>query len=371
MLGGVFLADGLGQLAEWGAEFAAHPETSYWLQSPSSHGTPALLGMGVMPDIARSYMEHIRMEDPMWHAAEALSAQRGSASWVVTDTTAQHARGFRSTSIYNEFLRPYEVGARLLGGGRGSSRPVGKLFMSICRRSGVAGFSRDEVARFQGEFESVQRTAYLHREMTALRTRTRGLEALMEQMPMGMLFFDTAGRLLHANVRARILCARPESSALRSLQRGALLASTADPLLRSLFRQSLQGRSGCAELPGGLVLVTLSLADLAALGVPHQAPGVAWVVMERSLDCAAAVALAHQAYRLSPSEAALLLALMRGRTPQNFADARGSRISTVRTQMSALLAKTGTQRQQDLVALVARWMLLTPAEASAAPAPLP
>ena len=84
--------------------------------------------------------------------------------------------------------------------------------------------------------------------------------------------------------------------------------------------------------------------------------------MERGLDSGAAVALARQAWRLSPSEAELLLALMRGQTPQDFADARGSRISTVRTHMRALLAKTRTRRQQDLVALVARLMLLTPAQ---------
>ena len=133
--------------------------------------------------------------------------------------------------------------------------------------------------------------------------------------------------------------------------------------LRALFQQSLQGRSGCVELPGtegGLLLVTLPLSDLAALGLCHRAPGIAWVVLERSLCGEAAVALARQAYRLSPSEADLLLALMRGQTPQDFADARGSRISTVRTQMSSLLAKTRTQRQQDLVALVARLMLLAP-----------
>lgn len=34
----------------------------------------------------------------------------------------------------------------------------------------------------------------------------------------------------------------------------------------------------------------------------------------------------------------------------------------LRTQMSALLAKTRTQRQQDLVALVARLMLLAPGQ---------
>ena len=53
-------------------------------------------------------------------------------------------------------------------------------------------------------------------------------------------------------------------------------------------------------------------------------------------------------------------ALLRGQTPQDFADARRVRIRTVRTQLSALLLKTGAARQQDLVALVARLLLLAP-----------
>ena len=75
---------------------------------------------------------------------------------------------------------------------------------------------------------------------------------------------------------------------------------------------------------------------------------------------AAAAALARQAWRLSPAETALLRALLRGQTPQDFADARRVRIRTVRTQLSALLLKTGAARQQDLVALVARLLLLAP-----------
>ena len=148
-----------------------------------------------------------------------------------------------------------------------------------------------------------------------------------------------------------------------------MLASTADAALRALFQQSLAGRSGCVELAGGLLLVTLPVSNLAALGVHQRAPGVAWAVLERSLGAESAVALARQAYRLSPTEADLLLALMRGQTPQDFADARGSRITTVRTQLSALLAKTRTQRQQDLVALVARLMLLAPGQVPEGPAP--
>lgn len=369
LLGGAFLACDMDQLAQWGAEFAVHPDVDYWLQSPSSDGTPALLAMGVTPEAAQRYATHYRLRDPLWDEATAQRARLGVAAgvWVATDAPVQATRGFRHTEIYNDFLREYGIGTRMFGGSQGTAHPVANLFMSVYRQGDGEGFTREEVARFQAEFGGVQRAAYLHREMVALRARTLGLESLMEQMPMGLLFFDTAGRLLHANARARVLSARPESVALRTLQRGPVLASTADAALHMLFQQSLQGRSGCVELPGadaGLLLVTLPLSDLAALGLHHRAPGVAWAVLERSLGAEAAVALARQAYRLSPSESDLLLALMRGHTPQDFADARGSRISTVRTQMSALLAKTRTQRQQDLVALVARLMLLAPGQAS-------
>jgi len=368
LLGGAFLAEGLDQLAQWGSAFAAHPEVDYWLQSPSSEGAPALLALGVTPEAAQRYATHYRLNDPLWGDAMARRTGLGlrQGVWVATDAPVQATRGFRRSEIYNDFLREYRIGTRMFGGSQGAANPVGNLFMSIFRHGDGEGFTRDEVARFTAEFTAVQHAAYLHREVVALRARTRGMEALMEQMPMGLLFFDTAGRLLHANARVRALwAAAGQGGLLHQLQRGPLLASTADPALRALFQQSLKGQSGCLELDGGLLLVALSLSDLAALGVLHHAPGVAWVVMPRSLCSEAAVTLARQAYRLSPAEADLLLALMRGQTPQDFADARGVRITTVRTQLSALLFKTRTQRQQDLVALVARLMLLAPGSGAA------
>jgi len=366
LLGGAFLASGLDQLARWGAEFAAHPEVDWWLQTPASEGVPALLAMGVTPEAAQRYATHYRLQDPLWDDAVARIAAVGvQGTWVATDAPARATRGFRRTEIYNDFLREYGIGTRMFGGTAGVPHPVGNLFMSIYRQGDDEGFAPGDVQRFQAEFGTVQRAAFVHREAVALRVRTRRLESLMEQWPMGLLFFDTAGRPLHANARVRALCELPERGPLRALLRGGVLQAHVPLALQMLFRQSLAGRSGCVELRGGVLLVALPVGDMAVLGLPHHAPGVAWVVMERSMDSGAAVALARQAYRLSPSESALLLALMRGQTPQDFADARGSRISTVRTQMRALLAKTGTQRQQDLVALVARLMLLTPAQARA------
>ncbi|MBB3859518.1 DNA-binding CsgD family transcriptional regulator [Novosphingobium hassiacum] len=56
-----------------------------------------------------------------------------------------------------------------------------------------------------------------------------------------------------------------------------------------------------------------------------------------------------QIYGMTPAEAALATALATGQSIAEFAENRGVSISTVRTQMRQVLAKTGTKGQPDLV----------------------
>jgi DNA-binding CsgD family transcriptional regulator len=56
---------------------------------------------------------------------------------------------------------------------------------------------------------------------------------------------------------------------------------------------------------------------------------------------------------LTPAEMGVLTLLLDGKTPKQIAATRGVAISTVRTQLKRLFAKTGTRRQADLV----RWAL--------------
>ncbi|WP_354442564.1 helix-turn-helix transcriptional regulator [Ottowia thiooxydans] len=364
-VGWFVLASDPQQLAEWGVEFAAHPDPSYWLKTPGETGTPALIGRGITAEATLGYASQYREQDPLWDAAMELyskAEKRGHCkAWVVTDAPRHTGHCHHRTSIYNEFLRPHGIGTRMFGGSRDARDPAGNLFASIFRLRDDEGFTFDQEQRFRSEFAAVQRVAVLHREMLALRTRTRGVESVMEHLSVGMLFFDTAARLLHANARATELAARREQVVLRGLLKAPAKVAAE---VQTLFQRSLRGESACLELPGGILLVSLALGDLKELGLAHSHEGVTVVLMERTADAAAAVSLARHAYRLSPTEASLLLALLHGQTPRDFADARGVRIRTVRTQLSSLLMKTRTQRQQDLVALMARLMLLTPANAS-------
>lgn len=54
-------------------------------------------------------------------------------------------------------------------------------------------------------------------------------------------------------------------------------------------------------------------------------------------------------YRLTAAECEVLALLLRGSTPAEIAATRGVAVSTVRTQLKRLFAKSGTRRQADLV----------------------
>jgi DNA-binding CsgD family transcriptional regulator len=64
--------------------------------------------------------------------------------------------------------------------------------------------------------------------------------------------------------------------------------------------------------------------------------------------------LMRQLFDITTAETNLASALMAGKSVEEYGAQQGLSPNTVRTQIKALLAKTGTNRQAELVALLAR-----------------
>lgn len=62
----------------------------------------------------------------------------------------------------------------------------------------------------------------------------------------------------------------------------------------------------------------------------------------------------RQLFRLSPAEAAIAVALGTGIDLNELAQQRHVKLNTLRSQVASIMAKTGTRRQAQLVALIAR-----------------
>lgn len=74
--------------------------------------------------------------------------------------------------------------------------------------------------------------------------------------------------------------------------------------------------------------------------------------------------LLRAALRLTEAEAALASALVGGETLQSVAARTGVRVSTLRTQLASVLAKTGATRQAQLVAIISRVLILSSEDSS-------
>jgi DNA-binding CsgD family transcriptional regulator len=96
---------------------------------------------------------------------------------------------------------------------------------------------------------------------------------------------------------------------------------------------------------------------------PERAPGkvrpAALVVLRDGYGGRATAAALAANFRLTATEVDLAIALWKGMLIAEYAAQRSVAMSTVRTQLKSLLAKTGSRRQSDIVSVVARLQPIT------------
>ena len=188
--------------------------------------------------------------------------------------------------------------------------------------------------------------------MAAHKTVTEEAVALAEvidSLSLGIFVVSIGGAIVHANAEARAILA---SNDMLCSANGLLLAT--DPRTNPVLRDALIA----ATLDRASVVLSLTSQG----GMRH----VVQVLPLRASDRCAAVFVAkatfegsscpdiiRRAYRLTPTELRVLLAIVDSGRVSEVAATLGIAISTVKTHLGRLFSKTGTSRQADLVKLVA------------------
>ena len=185
----------------------------------------------------------------------------------------------------------------------------------------------------------------------------------LDGLSAGMYLVDADGRLIHANAAGHALLA--ESDILRSLG-GRLVAREAqiDRSLREVFAAAgqgdaalgtrgiavpLSGRDGERYIAHALPLTS---GARSRAGVVSTA-AAALFVRKASLAVPSASQAIGSAFKLTPTELRVLMAIVEVGGVPEVASAFGIADTTVRTHVTHLFEKTGTSRQADLVKLVA------------------
>lgn len=174
----------------------------------------------------------------------------------------------------------------------------------------------------------------------------RLLARTLDELDYGILLLDASGAVLHANHRARRMLGADQALQLLGEQLRARDPRDVAPLYDALsaaagrgLRKLLQLGSGPGRLLAALVPVDTGVAAL-MLARDH-------VCEDLSIECFA------RSHGLTAAETRVLAALARGERPTVIATACGVKLSTVRTQIGSIRAKTGAESITVLVRRVA------------------
>lgn len=201
------------------------------------------------------------------------------------------------------------------------------------------------------------RAMNMRRAMAGIHGSGEALRASLDEVADAVFHLDAFGRVIWANRAGEALCQRVPRFRIDAMQKLRTGDSGLDTRISELchrrFMQVLPIVIDCrVEIGALLVGHAMAAPDLSAQ----------WDGLER--EVATVVTLHLPAwdrdwqrvvghFGLTAAEAALADALVHGATLEQCAGQRGTSVHTVRGQLRALLAKTGTNRQSELVGLLA------------------
>ena len=262
----------------------------------------------------------------------------------------------RSEYFQDFYLRSglrYSCGGSVLHGGK-------RLIMSAHRPLGARTYDERDVDTLQRVLKHLPQVFRI-REMSAQQAHGRFLSiAALDALQQALLIVDVRLRIQYLNPQAKRLL--DGALALR-VAAGAL--AIGDARLKHQVAHRVQevchakARVHAAPLytvdgngRPALEISVLPLRPQLAEGVVSAQP-MAMIV----LRCPFAAAQGKPApriarpYDLSPAEMALARALVAGMTPGEYAASAAVKVSTVRSQIQSILAKTGTRRTTEAVVL--------------------
>jgi DNA-binding CsgD family transcriptional regulator/PAS domain-containing protein len=338
------------------AKFVGGPAAALFSKNATSRTGSVAYDAGVDPYYRRIYFEQYIKLDPATtgHFFADVEEPVATADLIPYDE-------FLQTRFYREWARPQHLVDFISATLDKSTTSAAMFGVFRHERDGVV---TDETrARMRLVVPHVRRAVLIGRLMDMRSTEAAALADTLDGIAAGMFLVDALGRIVHANAAGHVMIGTGDF--LRA-PGGRLTAADpdADAALHAVLAAT--PKTGVGE--NG---VSLALTDHAgSRHVAHVLPltpgirrnvGAGYAAVAAIFVHAAALHRPHppeviaKAYRLTPTELRVLLAIVEiGGVPE-VAEALGVAESTVKTHLGRLYEKTGTDRQADLVKLVAKF----------------
>jgi len=299
-----------------------------------------------------------------WHRRD-LWVQRSLAygmSRIITDEDLVTPEEQARSGFYQEWLPHLDI-----------HHLVGAVFPTAHGAVGVLGIHRPRGAgaytdqdRWQAAWvlPHLQRALRLGQHLSTLTQQHAVALQALDRFDTGVLVVDGNCRILQSSAMAdTLLRSNPELTVVGGR------FSLAQPTLRDTLWSMVHAAMGTARngtgKPGPVLLIprhrqmplTLEVAPLRPTALGAERPAV--LVFIRDPEAPIATARLRELFGFTRTEATVASALARGQSLEEIGTAMHIGLGTVRTHLKRILSKTGTHRQAQAVALLARSIATT------------
>jgi DNA-binding CsgD family transcriptional regulator/PAS domain-containing protein len=267
----------------------------------------------------------------------------------------------RKTEYYNDYLRPQDkmhaFGAFLLKEGDNT------LVLGIQRDKCGCAFGEEESRLMGVLIPHITRAVQIHRKLHTVTAKKKQAQGALDQMRMGVILTNRFGVPLYLNRAAELMMSQDVGLGVFHNKLAVHSATETAQLLKMIF----DAAPGAKDVGvGGDMRITLpNKVDILHCVVTPSAPEFSFMLNTSiGADCVA-VFLSRPGglqmspkrlvtlYKITPAEARLAARLAALRTVEEAADDLGVTVSTARSQLKSVFAKTCTRSQSELLMLLA------------------
>jgi DNA-binding CsgD family transcriptional regulator/PAS domain-containing protein len=308
--------------------------------------------IGVEPAWIKSYQEYFVAINP-WRAGDPF--RRGV---VLLGEQVLDNQALVQTEYYNDFLRPqdwfYRCGVLIAQ----DQSTTSEITAMRSRRAG--SFTSNEIALFEYLAPHFQCAVRIHNRIAGLESGLNVATETLDRFPTGIVAVDSDAKIIFTNRAAAAILQRGDGLISRDGLRAASREDTAE--LRNAIASASTLREFGILKPETVVRVyrTSGLRPFEVLVCPlpsHSSlrkgsAAAALFITDPEEGATLDGRVLHQLFGLTPAEIRLCIALVKGKSVEEYADAAAISSNTARTHVKRIYSKTGVRRQSELVRLL-------------------
>ncbi len=313
--------------------------------------------VGCAPEYVRSYAERYAARD-VWIKRERALRTPG-AVWTGRQIVSD--RELVESEFYAGWVRPqgWFHTIRAVVDRQGDE----VWYLAVAAPRSARPYGAGDLALLRRLAPHVQRALRLQRAASELRLGNAAAMEALDRLPVGVALVGEAGTVLAMNAAAKEIVARRDGLRLdanrleagRNGDNAALRALIADAAAHHGADEWADGAIALSRPSGGrpLSVLVLPVSASASASVPGaERPAAVVFVGDPERPIEADAGRLCRFHGLTRSEARLAAHVAAGRTLDEAATEMGISRETARTHLKHIFAKTGTQRQAELVGLV-------------------